>query len=106
MPGKLPILAVAPRYFSGALKLGGLMQTAQAFGQVQGALSWFIDAYPRLADWRATVHRLTVFTGETSNDAPASAPGSGIERSVRTDDVHDALSFSDLSIETAPGTGC
>lgn len=35
-----PILAAAPRYFSGGLKLGGLMQTAQAFGQVQGALSW------------------------------------------------------------------
>jgi len=53
-----PILAAAPRYFSGAIQLGGLMQTAQAFGQVQGALSWFIDAYPRLAQWRATVRRL------------------------------------------------
>ncbi len=34
------------------------MQTAQAFGQVQGALSWFIDAYPRLAQMAATVRRL------------------------------------------------
>lgn len=74
-----PILAAAPRYFTGAMTLGGLMQTAQAFGQVQGALSWFIDAYPRLADWRATVTRLTVFADATSNDL-ASAEGVGIKR--------------------------
>lgn len=98
-----PILAVAPRYFSGALKLGGLMQTAQAFGQVQGALSWFIDAYPRLADWRATVHRLTVFTAATSSDALASTADAGIRRSVRSDGLDNALRVSDLSVETADG---
>jgi putative ATP-binding cassette transporter len=98
-----PILAAAPRYFSGALKLGGLMQTAQAFGQVQGALSWFIDAYPRLADWRATVHRLTVFTAATSGDQLASIADAGIRRSVRSDGANDALSLSDLSVETADG---
>ena len=31
-----PVLAAAPRYFSGAIQLGGLIQTTQAFGQVQG----------------------------------------------------------------------
>lgn len=70
-----PILAAAPRYFSGAMQLGGLMQTAQAFGQVQGALSWFIDAYPRLADWRATVHRLAVFRAAADADASTANRG-------------------------------
>ena len=42
---------------SSAIQLGGLMQTAQAFRRVQGALRWFIDTYPRLAEWRATVRR-------------------------------------------------
>lgn len=56
-----PLLAAAPRYFSKAIELGGLMQIAQAFGQVQGALSWFVDAYASLADWRATVMRLAHF---------------------------------------------
>jgi vitamin B12/bleomycin/antimicrobial peptide transport system ATP-binding/permease protein len=56
-----PLVAAAPRYFSKAIELGGLMQTAQAFGQVQGALSWFVDAYGSLADWRATVMRLIRF---------------------------------------------
>ena len=68
-----PLLAAAPRYFSGQIQLGGLMQTAQAFGQVQGALSWFIDAYASLADWRATVLRLAAFRDALEKD-PAVVP--------------------------------
>ena len=56
-----PVLAAAPRYFSGAIQLGGLMQTASAFGQVQGAMSWFVGAYTDFAEWRATVQRLSQF---------------------------------------------
>jgi putative ATP-binding cassette transporter len=57
-----PFVVAAPRYFSGQIPLGGLMQTASAFGQVQGALSWFIDAYTQFASWKATVDRLTGFS--------------------------------------------
>jgi len=57
-----PFLAAAPRYFSGAIQLGGLMQTASAFARVQGALSWFVDAFTELASWKATVDRLTTFS--------------------------------------------
>ena len=57
-----PFMVASPRYFSGAMPLGGIFQIASAFGQVQGALSWFIDAYPSFAIWKATVDRLTGFT--------------------------------------------
>jgi putative ATP-binding cassette transporter len=57
-----PYVVVGPRFFSGAMPLGGIFQTASAFGQVQGALSWFIDAYPRFAVWKATVDRLIGFS--------------------------------------------
>ena len=57
-----PFLVSAPRYFSGAIPLGQIFQIASAFGQVQGALSWFIDAYATFANWKATVDRLTGFT--------------------------------------------
>jgi vitamin B12/bleomycin/antimicrobial peptide transport system ATP-binding/permease protein len=57
-----PFVVAAPRFFSGAIALGGLMQISSAFGQVQGALSWFIDAYQQFAAWKATVDRLTGFT--------------------------------------------
>lgn len=56
-----PFVVAAPRYFSGSAPLGTIFQTASAFGQVQGALSWFISAYGSFASWKATVDRLTGF---------------------------------------------
>mgnify|MGYP000603731739 CR=1 FL=1 len=56
-----PFLVAAPRFFSGAIQLGELMQIASAFGRVQDALSWFVDNYSSLASWRATTDRLTSF---------------------------------------------
>lgn len=56
-----PFLVASPRYFAGTIELGGLMQISSAFGQVQSALSWFVDAYTSLAEWKATVERLTGF---------------------------------------------
>jgi putative ATP-binding cassette transporter len=57
-----PFLVASPRFFSGSMQLGGIFQIASAFGQVQGALSWFINAYTSYANWKATVDRLTGFT--------------------------------------------
>ena len=48
----VPILVAGPAYFAGAFTLGRLMQTASAFGRVEGALSFFIKAYPQLAHGR------------------------------------------------------
>ena len=56
-----PFLVGAPRYFSGAITLGGLTQIANAFGEVQGALSWFVNNYDVLANWKASVDRLLTF---------------------------------------------
>ena len=56
-----PFIVAAPRYFSGAIQLGEVMQTASAFGEVQGSLSWIVDNYSRLALWKATTDRLTTF---------------------------------------------
>jgi putative ATP-binding cassette transporter len=53
------MVVAAPRFFAGAMTLGDLFQTADAFGQVQGSLSWIVTAYSSLASWRATVERLT-----------------------------------------------
>jgi vitamin B12/bleomycin/antimicrobial peptide transport system ATP-binding/permease protein len=56
-----PYLVVAPAYFSGAVQLGGLMQTASAFNSVQNALSYFITSYRNIAEWRAIIERLSGF---------------------------------------------
>ncbi|MCA3369249.1 MAG: ABC transporter ATP-binding protein/permease [Roseomonas sp.] len=68
-----PIVVAAPAYFSGRLPLGGLIQTSSAFGQVQGSLSWFVDNYGKLTEWRATVQRLTGFTHAVAKAREAGA---------------------------------
>lgn len=57
----MPILMAAPRYFSGGIQLGGLMQTSSAFGNVQDSLSFFVSSYSSIAQWTAVVKRLTSF---------------------------------------------
>jgi vitamin B12/bleomycin/antimicrobial peptide transport system ATP-binding/permease protein len=56
-----PSLVAAPRYFSGDLSLGGLIQTIGAFSQVQSSLSFFIDSYTTVAQWCSVVERLSGF---------------------------------------------
>jgi vitamin B12/bleomycin/antimicrobial peptide transport system ATP-binding/permease protein len=56
-----PFIIQAPRLFSGAIKLGDVMQTSQAFGQVEGALSYFRSSYDSFAGYRAVLDRLSGF---------------------------------------------
>jgi putative ATP-binding cassette transporter len=56
-----PYVVVSPAYFSGAVQLGALMQTASAFSSVQTALSFFITAYRQLAEYQAVISRLAGF---------------------------------------------
>jgi putative ATP-binding cassette transporter len=73
-----PFLVASPLYFSKAIQLGGLMQTASAFGRVQESMSWFVAAYVSLADWKATVDRLTSFRAAMQAIAAEQAKGGGI----------------------------
>jgi putative ATP-binding cassette transporter len=56
-----PFILCAPAYFANKIQLGALMQTAEAFGKVQDALSFFVSAYRSLAEWRAVIARLDGF---------------------------------------------
>jgi vitamin B12/bleomycin/antimicrobial peptide transport system ATP-binding/permease protein len=53
-----PYVVTAPNFFAGAITFGVMTQTASAFGQVQSALSFFIDNYTYLAELRAVMDRL------------------------------------------------
>ena len=92
-----PFLVGVPRYFSGAITLGGLMQISSAFGQVQSALSWFIDAFTSLAEWKASVNRLSGFHAavETATYTP-----SGID--VERNDVHE-LTLANVALQLPSG---
>ena len=72
-----PFILVAPAYFAGKMQLGGMMQTASAFGSVQGALSFFVTTYRTLAEWQAVVNRLDGFeAGINAAKALAASPES------------------------------
>lgn len=58
----VPLILAAPRYFAGAMALGGLMQTVSAFGRVQDALSYFVESYDTIAQLAAVTKRLSSFT--------------------------------------------
>jgi putative ATP-binding cassette transporter len=72
-----PYLMASPAYFSGLMQLGGLMQTASAFGSVQSALSYFVNAYQDLAGYQAVIDRLSGFQSaiEVARAAALTEPG-------------------------------
>jgi putative ATP-binding cassette transporter len=95
-----PIVVAAPRYFSGQIELGGLTQTAGAFGRVQDSLSWFVNVYATLAQWRAIVERLTTFHRAIVVARAANASGR-----LAIDPTPDgAVRLSDLTLELPNGT--
>ncbi len=106
-----PFIVGAPRYFSGAIQLGGLMQISNAFGQVQGALSWFINVYGTFAEWKATVDRLTSFqraiveagrmtdSGETVRIEPSPETGIAIDAlEISLPDTRKLVSGASMSL--------
>lgn len=56
-----PFIVQAPRLLSKQISLGDVMQTAQSFGQVQDALSFFRSSYDNFASYRAVINRLSGF---------------------------------------------
>jgi putative ATP-binding cassette transporter len=74
-----PFLVASPRFFSGAITLGGLTQISNAFGEVQNALSWFVNSYTQLANWKASVDRLLTFQRALDANETEATQRSGIE---------------------------
>jgi putative ATP-binding cassette transporter len=92
-----PFIVAAPRFFSGAIQLGQLMQIASAFGKVQDSLSWFVDSYSSLASWRATTDRLTSFDENMLKSEALLAAQTTVEI------ASDHLSTNDLTLSLPNG---
>jgi putative ATP-binding cassette transporter len=95
-----PYVVVSPRFFSGAMQLGGIFQTASAFNQVQGSLSWFINAYTTFAQWKATVDRLIGFAASLERVRTEAEQLDG----ERVEAADAALALDDLQIALPQGT--
>jgi putative ATP-binding cassette transporter len=105
-----PYVVTAPRFFAGVITFGVMTQTASAFGQVQTALSFFVDNYTSLAELRAVMDRLKGLQAAT-----AAKPDTAIElvpepgKSLRTHDLTLGLPdgqvlLRDSQLELAPGS--
>ena len=75
-----PSVVAAPRYFSGELALGGLMQTVGAFNQLQDSLSFFVQSYKQIAEWCSVVERLAGFEQALERVRIQAATGGGVRR--------------------------
>ena len=108
-----PYLVQAPRYFAKQIQLGDLQQTAEAFGQVQSALSYIVNAYTDIAAWQSVVQRLASFDRPLAEiaaraDEPSgfaiAHEGTGTEVSNLTVDLPDGKPLlSDLAFTAEPG---
>ena len=92
------LVLASPRYFSGAIQLGALVQISNAFERVNEALSWFIGSYTTFAEWRATAERLNEFSEEMNREASTALAGSRIERVPG-----DAIELRDVSVALPDG---
>ena len=97
-----PFIVISPAYFGGVVQLGGLMQTASAFTSVQGALSFFVNAYRQLAEWRAVIARLDGFNIAVERARAASTATPAIAVSAR--EGKDRLEIDDLLVRLPQGT--
>jgi putative ATP-binding cassette transporter len=104
-----PFLIQAPRMFAGNIKLGDVMQTGQAFGQVEEALSFFRTSYDSFAGYRAVLDRLSGFTDNVEAARVLHLPAIAEDpRSLRIDALSvrrpDGGLLSDaLSLQLQPG---
>ena len=91
-----PLMLAAPQFFAGRITFGVLNQTIDAFGQVQTALSWFVDSYAQLAEWKAIVDRLTTFSeamvaAKEAAQKPAFTPSAPVPQQLTLQDAEVRL---------------
>jgi putative ATP-binding cassette transporter len=102
-----PTLVASPRFFAGAITLGVLMQITAAFGHVQTSLNYFVDNFPRIAEWRSHVERLLEFEDALNSSGEATSEAGEVTTIVLSDCAaegsEEELHFENLQITTSEG---
>jgi putative ATP-binding cassette transporter len=98
----IPIVLVAPAFFAGKILLGTLLQAAEAFGNVQKALSFVVQVYREMAEWRAVVARLDGFEMSVQSAAHLKT-GSGSINLALPGGSHD-IDLTQLLVRLPNGT--
>lgn len=94
-----PFMVAAPRYFHKVIQLGGLMQIANAFGQVQTSLSFIVSSYTEIAQYQAVVERLATFRTHLAEIQAEQAK----EQPIRVAQGGDGIAVSRLDLDLPDG---
>ena len=97
----LPLLVALPNYFEKIFKLGGLMQSLRAFSSIQDALSFLVNSYTTIAEFRAVTRRLTNFLNHMQ-DIDAKIAVAGDIKRVEQSTNH--ITTRNLSIDMPDGS--
>ncbi len=98
-----PIIIASPMYFSGGLTFGGLMMAVGAFNQVNQALRWYVVNFSVIADWRATLTRVSSFRNALlAMDTPAKE---GEVIAYRDAKPEEGISLCDVKVFGEPEKG-
>src|SRR3954471_23704974 len=99
----IPVILCAPKYLTGEMTLGTVMQAAAAFIQVQYAFNWIVDNYPRLAEWTASARRASnLLVAVDSLKHIENSQTGAIKRGEGGDDA--AIRLKDVSVALSDGT--
>jgi putative ATP-binding cassette transporter len=96
----IPYVVSAPFYFAGKIELGIMTQTANAFGNVNDSLTFFVNYYVFLADFKAVLDRLTSFDAAIER-AQALGASSGFAK--ETGDASGDLKLGDVTARLPDG---
>jgi vitamin B12/bleomycin/antimicrobial peptide transport system ATP-binding/permease protein len=94
----IPYVITAPFYFAGRIQLGVMTQTASSFGRVESALTFFINYYTSLAQFKSVLDRLASFD-KAIDSARTTSDGAQIVSRARTPE----LALSDLTLSLPDG---
>ena len=96
----IPYVVVAPFYFARIVDFGRFNQSADAFGNVNSAMNFFVDRYIGLADFSATIARLTTFEDSFDRAMAADRREPRLKTAVGTGPI---LSLPDVDIALPDG---
>lgn len=66
----LPLFLTVPRFFAGALSFGQVMAAKNAFEQLTGSLSYFVQAYGQIGAQIANINRLKALDDAIGHERP------------------------------------
>jgi putative ATP-binding cassette transporter len=98
--GILPYIIIAPFYYAQKVSFGVFNQAADAFSNVNSQMNFFVDNYIGLADFSATIARLTSFDEAF---ARTQAAWSASPRVEATPGAGEALAIPDLELNLPNG---